>query len=769
MKLSKPFSFLFISLFVILLPWLIGEKAIAKSLQNTESSIQNIIFNDQFNIQLTEKERSWLKQHPVIKLGIDRAFPPFGSINDDNQYIGFSADILRVLEHRLGLKFDVNIDIPWNETMEKAKAGEIDMVSALVDSEQRRKFLNFSKSYIKNPTIIISDADDSGYIGSLKNLKGKKVAIERGSYSAGVLSREYPLIELMPVKNTSQALSLVSIGKADAYVGNGVVASYLIRKLGYHNLSYSGQTEYSSSHSIGFTKSNTELANIVEKALASISKQDIEMIANYWFGVNNQSFIHKSTAVKMGLAFVLLLIALTIWIISLRDSKNTLKIRQDETKQQSEIDYLTGLGNRRKFYNYLDEVIKRSEDNSTGFTLFCLDLDLFKEVNDLLGHAIGDLLLVEASKRLTNCIHNDFGCVARIGGDEFMAILPNIIDKSSIEEIIECVQADMNREFYIRGNKINITTSIGITRYPKDGARAEQLVINSDQAMYASKKKGRNCYSYFNREMLEESQYKCKLIRDLRKAVSKQEFTLHYQPIVDLKTNTISKAEALIRWNHPERGLVSPLEFISLAEEAGIINEIGDWVFKTAIDHTAKIQENSGQVFQMTINTSPVQYCKNGMDVPAWFEYLSNHGLSGENIIVEITEGVLMEERESVIKRLFQLRDLNVGVAIDDFGTGYSSLSYLKKFDIDFLKIDQSFVKNLKIGSDDVVLIQAIVVMAHQLGIKVVAEGVETAEQKDILIASGCDYGQGYYFSRPLEAGDFLDFQDRWTNKSLVV
>ncbi len=289
-----------------------------------------------------------------------------------------------------------------------------------------------------------------------------------------------------------------------------------------------------------------------------------------------------------------------------------------------------------------------------------------------------------------------------------------------------------------------------------------QLIINSDQAMYASKKKGRNCHSYFDKKMFEETQYKCKLTSDLRQAVSKDQFTLHYQPIIDLKNKTITKAEALIRWNHPERGLVSPLEFIPLAEEAGIINGIGDWVFKSAIDHTAKIQERSEQNFQMTINTSPVQYTKNGMDVPSWFDYLSTRGLSGENIIVEITEGVLMEARESVVKRLFQLRDLKVGVAIDDFGTGYSSLSYLKKFDIDYLKIDQSFVKNLKLGSDDVVLIQAIIVMAHQLGIKVVAEGIETKAQMDILIANGCDYGQGYYFSKPLDGAKFLDFYESW-------
>jgi EAL domain-containing protein (putative c-di-GMP-specific phosphodiesterase class I) len=283
--------------------------------------------------------------------------------------------------------------------------------------------------------------------------------------------------------------------------------------------------------------------------------------------------------------------------------------------------------------------------------------------------------------------------------------------------------------------------------------------------MYFAKKKGRNCYSYFNKTMQEEAQYKTSLTRDLKKAIRKQQFTLHYQPIIELATNKINKAEALIRWNHPERGLVSPVEFIPLAEEVGVINEIGDWTFKEAIDHTADIQSLFKNDFKMTINTSPLQYRKNGMNVSSWFDYLHSHGLSGDNIIVEITEGVLMEATESVIQRLFQLRDLNVGVAIDDFGTGYSSLSYLKKFDIDYLKIDRSFVQNLAVDSDDLVLIQAIIVMAHQLGIKVVAEGIETRTQKELLVAAGCDFGQGFYFSKPVDANSFIELLQHWEKK----
>lgn len=746
----------------------VGSQTFGNNFTKTKSSVKEIIYNNEFELKLTEKEKDWLQQNPVIKLGIDRAFPPFGSITEDREYVGFSADIMRMIEYRLGFKFDIKIDAPWNETMKMAKTGEIDMISALVSSKQRQKFLNFSSPYIKNPTIIINNAEINGYIGSLKNLNGRKVAIERGSYSAGILSLKHPQIELIQVENTSLALSLVAIGKADAYVGNGVTASYLIRQLGYNNLSYSGQTEYNSAHSIGVIKKNKVLANIIHKALSSISKAEIEMIANYWFGLNTHSIINQNTVIFMGLGLLFLLALLAIWNLGLRSTKNKLNISQEIIKKQSGLDSLTGLGNRRQFYEYLDSAINKSKDEFNHFSLIFIDLDLFKEVNDNLGHAIGDLLLIEASKRLMNCIQDNLGCVARIGGDEFMIILPRISDKTSIEGLVDCFQSELNNTYDIEGNAINITASIGITRYPKDAQKAEQLVINADQAMYASKKKGRNCHSYFDQEMFEQAQDKSHLSRDLRIAITEKQFTLHYQPIIDLADNSISKAEALIRWNHPKRGLVSPAEFIPLAEEAGIIKEIGDWTFKKAINHTANIQARLNTTFQMTVNTSPLQYRKNGMDIPAWFNYLYSRGLTGENLIVEITEGVLMEARESVSKRLFQLRDLNVSVAIDDFGTGYSSLSYLRKFDIDFLKIDRSFVQNLTVDSDDNILIQAIIVMAHQLGIKVVAEGVETKAQRDILVKAGCDYGQGFYFSKPIDELEFLDLLDNWSEPELL-
>ncbi len=307
-----------------------------------------------------------------------------------------------------------------------------------------------------------------------------------------------------------------------------------------------------------------------------------------------------------------------------------------------------------------------------------------------------------------------------------------------------------------------ISTSIGITCYPDDATTSGQLINNADQTMDISKNNGRNCFTYFNYSMKQDTDLKNDTIRDLRSTVQEEQFVLFYQPIIDLSKNKICKAEALIRWNHPSRGFISPEEFIPLAEEAGLINEIGQFTFKEAVSQTARIVKILDNEFQMSINTSPLQYHKNGMDLDIWYSYLRSCGLSGKNLVMEITEGILMEPSPAVMKNLNQLKELGIQVAIDDFGTGYSSLSYLKNFDFDILKIDQSFVRSLAIDTDEMALVKAIIIMAHKLGCKVVAEGIETKEQRDILIDAGCDYGQGYYYSKPMMASELEHFITHW-------
>jgi EAL domain-containing protein (putative c-di-GMP-specific phosphodiesterase class I) len=302
---------------------------------------------------------------------------------------------------------------------------------------------------------------------------------------------------------------------------------------------------------------------------------------------------------------------------------------------------------------------------------------------------------------------------------------------------------------------VYITASIGVTFYPEDGSETDTLLKNADQAMYAAKAQGRNRYSFFTSSMQEAAQARKRLLNDLRIALNDRQFRVYYQPIMELASGSIHKAEALIRWQHPVRGLISPAEFIPVAEETGLIVDIGDWMFREAARQVSLWRTKRHSAFQVSVNVSPVQFHNDRVGHDAWLDCLAQLGLPGQSVVVEITEGLLMDARPAITDQLLRFRDNGVQVALDDFGTGYSSLSYLKKFDIDYIKIDQSFVRNLAPGSEDLVLCEAIIVMAHKLGMKVVAEGVETEAQRALLAACGCDYAQGYLFSRPVPAEEF--------------
>lgn len=423
--------------------------------------------------------------------------------------------------------------------------------------------------------------------------------------------------------------------------------------------------------------------------------------------------------------------------------------------RQANYDPLTELPNRRLFMDRLEQEILKADRFDTAIALLFIDLDRFKEVNDTLGHQAGDAMLIEAAKRIEACIRSS-DTVSRLGGDEFMVILADLHDCSHIESIAEKILLSLQEPLQL-GHELFFTSgSIGITLYPNDAKTSEELVKNADQAMYVSKSGGRNRFSYFTSSMQEDAQARLKLTSELRAAIEEKQFSLFYQPIVELSTGIIHKAEALIRWRHPALGLVSPATFIPLAEETGLIVEMGDWIFKDAAKFAKQISQKTGQAFQISVNKSPVQF-RESFKRHDWIAYLNEIGLHPKQIVVEITEGLLLDSDPSVRNRLLEYRDAGIEVAIDDFGTGYSSLSYLNKFDIDYLKIDQSFTRNLRTGSSEMAISEAIIVMAHKLGLKVIAEGVETEDQRNLLAAAGCDFVQGYLYSKPIPEKDFED------------
>ena len=425
--------------------------------------------------------------------------------------------------------------------------------------------------------------------------------------------------------------------------------------------------------------------------------------------------------------------------------------------QQANFDALTGLPNRRMLRDRVEQEIKKSRRDGGHLAILFIDLDHFKEVNDTLGHDRGDLLLVEAARRIRRCVRES-DTVARMGGDEFTVVLPELAGSDSMARITQDILNAMAAVFQLGDEQVFVSASIGITVYPQDATEVEGLFKNADQALYVAKGAGRNRFSFFTPALQEVAQTRVRLTSDLRAGLAQSQFFMAYQPIVELATGEIYKAEALIRWQHPTRGLISPAAFIPIAESSGLIIDIGNWVFKQVADQAKIWRTSLHPNFQISLNKSPMQFHHASATQGAWQDYLQALGLPGAAIAVEITEGLLLDANSAVTSKLIALRDAGMQVSLDDFGTGYSSLSYLQRFEIDYIKIDQSFVRHLIPASTDLALCKAIIVMAHELGMKVIAEGIETDSQRELLLAAGCDYGQGYLFARPMPAKDFEAF-----------
>jgi len=390
------------------------------------------------------------------------------------------------------------------------------------------------------------------------------------------------------------------------------------------------------------------------------------------------------------------------------------------------------------------------------FTLILIDLDGFKEVNDSLGHDYGDLLLRQVATRLKSCVR-DNDTVARLGGDEFTLILEGVDDLSTAQQIAKTIKNSLIQCIHIKKEPIYITASIGLAFFPDDGCTVEELVKRADQAMYLSKSKGRNRYEFFSYIIEEQAIEKRLLIEEIKVALKEEQFELYYQPIFSIDGETVQKAEALIRWNHPIRGLISPDDFIPIAEKNGLICDIGRWVKLQAIRDTIEFNEVCEIPMQISVNTSPLEIDRAGNWVDLWVEASKQHELAAHTILIEVTENTLMIPDSPIQSQFNRLNTIGIDIAIDDFGVGYSSLSYLQRLPINILKIDRSFINDIESNNNSIALIKAIITMAHNLKVKVVAEGVETQEQYALLEQLNCDYIQGYIFSRPIAKETFIE------------
>lgn len=418
-------------------------------------------------------------------------------------------------------------------------------------------------------------------------------------------------------------------------------------------------------------------------------------------------------------------------------------------------DALTDLPNRRLFTDQLITGMAQAERGNYKLAVLFLDLDRFKYINDSLGYSFGDNLLQTVSVRLRQCIGAN-GTVARMGGDEFTVLLPVVTDENDVVQTAESIIEAINKPILIEGRECSVTTSIGISLFPDDGGDAQTLMMNADAAMYRSKETNRNTYEFFNPAMSKQASERLAVEQELRKALERNELLLMYQPQLNFELGQITGVEALVRWQHPTRGMVPPGEFIPLAEETGMIVPIGEWVLRTACRQNQAWQNAGYRPMRVAVNLSAYQFKQSNI-VQKVDEILKETGLKPEYLELEITESIAIQDADHVIETLYELKRLGIQISIDDFGTGYSSLSYLRDFPINRLKIDKSFVNDISAGDGDAVIAASIIAMARSLNLEVIAEGVETEKQFEFLRSKGCDEMQGYYFSKPLQAEIITD------------
>jgi len=432
------------------------------------------------------------------------------------------------------------------------------------------------------------------------------------------------------------------------------------------------------------------------------------------------------------------------------------KANEEKIRHLAHHDALTGLPNRMHLQISLEQSLATARRDHAEVALMFIDLDRFKIINDTLGHNIGDGLLVEVARRLRDSVR-DSDLVARLGGDEFVVALNDCDTANAAAHIAEKILANLAQPYQIEGNPLHTTPSIGISIYPHDGGDLDTLMKNADTAMYHAKAVGRNNFQFFSEGMNKSTNDRLMLENSLHQALQRDEFTVHYQPQADMRSGRLVGAEALIRWQHPERGMVSPLQFIPLAEENGMILAIGTWVLREVCRQIKAWREQGLNGLRFAVNLSPRQFRHEKL-VDDILAILAEFEVPAAALELEITESSVMDNPDAAVLQLKKLNQHGLSIAIDDFGTGYSSLNYLKRFPVSKLKIDRSFVMDIPGDANDTAIAIAVIQLAKSLGLNVVAEGVETAEQQQFLEEQGCDFLQGYRYSKPLDAAAFAEF-----------
>lgn len=632
------------------------------------------------------------------------------------------------IDERVNHDVCINFGIKGMFMLPLIAMGEV--LGALAIVELKEKGLSFPESDIQLSQSIADAAAST--LSNLLYVEKQEVIIEERTSEIRVKNNELERV-ILELESLSREKELI-LNSA----GEGIFGLDLDGKITFCNPA--------SEYMLGY-----ERGELIGKSYRIIFERNkMQSISAYREG--NQKFLKKNNS-SFSVEYVISLIkdedSILGEVVTFKDITERKQLEQ-EIKYLAYFDSLTDLPNRILLNDRLKQGLNDAKINGQKMAVLYLDLDRFKLINDSLGHSYGDLLLHDVAKRLKVCIPKA-ATVSRQGGDEFTIILPEIISEKDVLKVVKQVTDTFSKPFYLKGNEVYIKTSIGISLFPNDGDTAEVLIKNADAAMYKSKEISGTSYHFFKSEMNNRTLESIKLENALYKALDHDELVIYYQPQIDSKTNTIIGAEALLRWNHPTEGMISPVEFIPIAEETGLIVPIGRWVLKNACKQLKEWHAHGHSYMSLSVNLSGRQFEESNL-VSMIKSTLAELDLAPEFLHIELTENQIIKNTDITIKKMKQLKRLGVNIAIDDFGTGYSSLGYLKNFPIDALKIDKSFIQDIVKDDDNAAITNTIITLAQNLNLKVIAEGVETKEQLEFLWSKNCYIMQGYYFSRPIKA-----------------
>lgn len=722
----------------------------------------------QLEVSFSHQEINYLHDKQSIKTCVDPDWTPLEKL-EQGKYTGAGADYLALFSEKLGIPIEVVPTKTWAQSKRYAKARKCDMFMMSSDSASRQTYMDVSTPYVELP-LVIATRNDVLFLTDVRQAQGKRIGIVDSYALWEQLESAYPDLTFVGVPSREEGLQQVVHGELFGFVDTVSAIGHAIDQDFFGELKVAGKFDINWELGVATRNDEPLLGSIFEKVIASVPNAERERILQQWISMDSQHRPDYTLIIQI-VAVALLLLgfllyrnlklvqyqsAITLKNQELDDLNQQLLNKQDQISYMAYHDALTGLPNKTYLSDRAEHALRIAKRHDQQVALLFIDLDRFKTVNDTLGHSVGDELLKAVAKVLLTGVR-DTDTLARIGGDEFVLLIENVDTLNDVVVIANNLIHMLEGVFEIGEYRLNTTASIGIAIFPNDGKSVVSLMKNADSAMYAAKDAGKNRYQFYTSDLSSHITRRVFLEDEIRKAIEHDQFTLVYQPKLDLQTLEVIGAETLIRWNHPDQGFISPAEFIPVAEDSGLIVEIGEWVFEQACRQMADWVSRGTYLKNLAINVASAQLAH--AEVASVFNhFVKEHGLDASNFEIEITEHSFVENTQQNIETMHNLRKLGFRIAVDDFGTGYSSMGYLKAMPLSVIKIDKSFVDAIPEDENNMQISSAIIALSHSLGFEVVAEGIETKAQEAFLREQGCDYAQGYLYGKPMVAAEFEQF-----------